>query len=166
MGNDHIDTVTITLPQMANKSGFGAAFTAILDTFDISYDINPTGGTSMTFSIPVPQDAPEREAYRKNRILPALKAMKKLTVHGELYEMQEDPEWAQDCAAISIIGNELISQSGILGRIAGVLGRHGIDIKAVAQDMKQGRVTFLIDSRQREKAERELHREFFGKKAT
>ncbi len=163
--NAHIDSITVTIPQMANKPGFGTAITAILDQYDISYDINPTGGTSMTFTVAVPQDESDRKAYRQDRIQRALNEMKKITVRGEIYEMREDPQWVEDArASISIIGNELKNQQGILARLATVLGRHGIDIKAVAQDEKQMRVTFLIDSRQRDVAVRELHREFFGKK--
>jgi len=161
--NPNVDSISITLPEMANRKGFGAAITGILAHYGLSYDINPTGGTSMSFSITLPPDEAEQKIFRNRHIKPALRALKKLTVGGESFRTHEIT-WIRnnDRTAISLIGNEISSHTTeIIGRMAIALSQKGILIRSIVQDEKARRITLLIDTNKREEAIRSLHTEFF-----
>jgi aspartate kinase len=156
ISNENIDSLTITIPQMANRKGFLREMSKIFADNDISIDGCFTEGTSVTFSIPLPQDSASREA-RRDKIRKIRRDLDCITVDGEIYQAQE-LKWTKDAlACISVIGNELADKPGILSEITGVLGAWGINIKAISHGEAQTRLTMLIDNTQRKEAIQRLH---------
>jgi len=154
----NIDAITITLPEMADKDGFLAAFSKIFAAHEVNIDQIGTAGTSITFSIPNPNDKADQEALR-TRIRKVMSDLKTVEVKGDIFTV-EDIEWNQTRASVSVIGSELKDRPGILGSLASTLGSLGISVKIVSQDEEQGRVTFLIDRKDRKKAVRLLHSKY------
>lgn len=153
--NPEIDTITVKLPSMANRPGFIQAISTIFGNNDINLDGVYTEGTSLTFSIPLPPDPAEREAYRV-KIRQVEHALQTITVKGEVYEAQI--EWRQETlGCISVVGNELADKPGILSVITGVFGAFGINIYSPAHATAQRRVSFLVNRTQLKRAVQLLH---------
>ncbi len=156
ISNPHVDTLTITIPEMANRKGFGAKIMGILSDHDLSMDGFFTEGTSVTFSIPLPPDESERDEHR-NRIREAMKELHDITVLDERYQAS-DLSWTKDSlACVSVVGNELANKPGVLSEISGVLGTYGINIKSISHGESQRRIMVLIDKNNRKKAIQLLH---------
>lgn len=154
----NIDAITITLPEMADKDGFLAAFSKVFASHEVNVDQIGTAGTSITFSIPNPNDKADQEALRI-RIRKVMSDLKTVEVKGDIFTI-EDIEWNQTRASVSVIGSELKDRPGILGSLSSTLGSFGISVKIVSQDEEQMRVTFLIDRKDLKKAVRLLHSKY------
>lgn len=157
VSNPHIDTITINIPEMADEDGFAAAITQIFAKYGVSMDGIFTEGTGISFSIPMPQDESDREAYR-NKLRDLLAEFKEIEVKGERYTVSETPRWDKGrFASISVIGKELHDQVGILANISGVFSAFGINIASVVHGTMQTRINYLIDQQDRARAVQLLH---------
>ena len=156
VSNPHVDALTITLPEMADKDGFAAAIIGKFSDFEVNLDQICTEGTSMTFSIPLPSDKADQEACRE-RIRKVKENLKVIEVKGERFTVQ-DIEWDKEkFASVSVIGKELRDRCGILGSISTTFGAFGINVYTVSHGKKQTRITYLIDQKDRKKAVQLLH---------
>ena len=154
--NPHIDTISINLPSMANKKGFMSSIADVLSIYNLSVDGIFSEGTSLSFSIPMAKDRSDREIQRHS-IRQALAELTTITVDQETYKTKET-KWSQDAmASISIVGNELTNNTGILSVITSVLAAYGIDIKSITHGQNQKRITVIIPSSQRTLAVQKLH---------
>lgn len=149
--NRYVDTLTFTIPEMADASGFGMVLMAAFAERDLSLDLICCEGTSITFSIHLPQDAADRQASRLH-IREIRDSCKTIKVKGESFDVQKI-EWDKEkFASLSFIGTELKDRPSVLGSISSTLGAFGINIYGVSHGKNQTRISFLIDQSNRKKA--------------
>ncbi|HEX8314022.1 MAG TPA: bifunctional aspartate kinase/homoserine dehydrogenase I, partial [Flavisolibacter sp.] len=67
----------------------------------------------------------------------------------------------QDLAIIALVGDNMKSHQGISGRMFGVLGRNGVNIRAIAQGSSERNISAVIMKDDIRKALNVLHEEFF-----
>ncbi len=149
--NPYVDALTFTIPEMADEPGFGSVLTAKFSEQGISLDLICCEGTSITFSIPLPQDAADRQTSRLH-IREIIDSCKTIEVKGERFDVQKI-EWDKEkFASLSFIGTELKDRPSVLGSISSTLGAFGINIYAVSHGKNQTRISYLIDQSNRKKA--------------
>jgi len=66
-----------------------------------------------------------------------------------------------DLAIIAIVGENMKSRSGLSGRTFSVIGRNGINIRAIAQGSSEKNISMVVSKRNLKKAMNVLHEEFF-----
>ncbi len=67
----------------------------------------------------------------------------------------------QDLAIIALVGDNMKSHPGISGKLFGVLGRNGINVRAIAQGSSERNISAVISTIDVKKAVNVLHEEFF-----
>ncbi len=67
----------------------------------------------------------------------------------------------KDLAIIALVGDNMKSHQGISGRMFGVLGRNGVNIRAIAQGSSERNISAVIVKDDIRKALNALHEEFF-----
>ncbi|MDH5596572.1 MAG: hypothetical protein OEY44_00585, partial [Candidatus Peregrinibacteria bacterium] len=164
VANPNVDTVSISLPEMANRHGFYAAITQVFAKHEIEIGDIPSSSTSMTISIPLPKDQTDREVKR-DAIRAALQELREVVVGDEKFRSGERRWRKGDLASLAVIGDELPNSTGILGEITSFLGAHGIDIKTITQDDFQRRIMILLSKEKYRQASQVLHRIFIEKDA-
>ncbi len=155
--NMNVDDITIDIPEMADEAGFIAAISAIFAKHGISIDGVFPEGTSVTFSIPLPEDESDRNVERE-KLQAVVNDLKTIEVNDEQYNVDDDDiELDQSRASLSVVGKEMHDRVGILANISGVFSAFGINITAVVHGRKQNRIHFLIDKQDCQRAEQLLH---------
>lgn len=67
----------------------------------------------------------------------------------------------KDLSIIALVGEQMKSHPGISGRMFGVLGRNGVNVRAIAQGSSERNISAVIATRDVRKAINLLHEEFF-----
>lgn len=155
VSNMYVDVITIDIPEMADEHGFAAAITDVFKKRGLSIDGIFTEGTSMTFSVPVPEREADRKVVRET-IRSAMNQLKIVEVNEEQYSVDE-LEWDKSRASISVIGVEMHDRVGMLANISGVFSAFGINVTAVVHGAKQTRIHYLVDKKDLKRAEQLLH---------
>lgn len=84
------------------------------------------------------------------------------TFRAELTEGSLLPVNAEsDLAIIALVGNSMVNLPGISGRMFGVLGRNGVNIRAIAQGSSERNISTVIEKHDLKKSLNALHEEFF-----
>ena len=67
----------------------------------------------------------------------------------------------KDLSIIALVGEQMRNHPGVSGKMFGVLGRNGINVRAIAQGSSEKNITAVIASQNVRKAINVLHEEFF-----
>src|SRR5205085_3003973 len=67
----------------------------------------------------------------------------------------------KDLAIVALVGDNMKSHPGISGKMFGVLGRNGVNIRAIAQGSSEKNISAVISTHDVKKAINVLHEEFF-----
>ena len=67
----------------------------------------------------------------------------------------------KDLSIIALVGEQMRNHPGVSGKMFGVLGRNGINVRAIAQGSSEKNITAVIASTDVKKAINVLHEEFF-----
>ncbi len=67
----------------------------------------------------------------------------------------------KDLSIIALVGEQMRNHPGVSGKMFGVLGRNGINVRAIAQGSSEKNITAVIASQDVRKAINVLHEEFF-----
>ncbi|HEX2606872.1 MAG TPA: ACT domain-containing protein, partial [Flavisolibacter sp.] len=67
----------------------------------------------------------------------------------------------KDLAIVALVGDNMKNHQGISGRMFGVLGRNGVNIRAIAQGSSEKNISAVISKDDTRKALNALHEEFF-----
>ncbi len=67
----------------------------------------------------------------------------------------------KDLSIIALVGEQMKNHPGVSGKMFGVLGRNGINVRAIAQGSSEKNITAVIASADVKKAINVLHEEFF-----
>jgi aspartokinase/homoserine dehydrogenase 1 len=68
----------------------------------------------------------------------------------------------EDSSIVTVVGEAMRRQPGTAGRVFGVLGNHGINIRAIAQGSSELSISFAVGRDQRTSALRAIHDVFFA----
>lgn len=153
--NPRIHAITINLAQMADQDGFAAAISERFAEEGLSVDQIGTDGTSMTFTTALPKDKADQEEC-KRKIRRIKRELSVIDINGDRYEIK-DFKWHKDKATVSVTGNELINNPGVLGSIHSTLTASGIKVHLVSHSILQKRFSFLIDPEKCKDAVRLIH---------
>jgi len=75
----------------------------------------------------------------------------------QLTSLDEKPNQA----IVAIVGDEMKGHPGVSGKVFGALGRHNINITAIAQGASERNISFVIDAAQQARALNIIHQAFF-----
>jgi aspartokinase/homoserine dehydrogenase 1 len=78
------------------------------------------------------------------------------TKHIQNLRVQEDLE------IVAVIGEHMKGRPGISGRLFGALGRHQVNILAIAQGSSEMNISFVVEGAERERVLNIVHDAFFG----
>ena len=67
----------------------------------------------------------------------------------------------KDLSIVALVGDNMKSHPGISGKMFGVLGRNGVNVRAIAQGSSERNISAVIATRDVKKAINVLHEEFF-----
>ncbi|HVY76162.1 MAG TPA: bifunctional aspartate kinase/homoserine dehydrogenase I, partial [Puia sp.] len=67
----------------------------------------------------------------------------------------------KELAIVALVGDNMKSHPGISGKLFGVLGRNGINVRAIAQGSSERNISAVVATRDVKKAVNVLHEEFF-----
>lgn len=66
-----------------------------------------------------------------------------------------------DQAIVAVVGDEMKGHPGVSGKVFGALGRHNINITAIAQGASERNISFVVDTAQQVRALNIIHQTFF-----
>ena len=64
-------------------------------------------------------------------------------------------------SVLAAVGEEMARRPGIAGRLFGVLGRHGVNVRAIAQGSSELNVSFVVEEKDESRAVAAIHGAFF-----
>ncbi len=67
----------------------------------------------------------------------------------------------EELAIVALVGDKMKNHPGISGKLFGVLGRNGINVRAIAQGSSERNISAVISTKDVKKAVNVLHEEFF-----
>src|SRR5204863_7818380 len=67
-------------------------------------------------------------------------------------------------AIIAVVGEGMKGRPDVAGKVFGALGRHNINISAIAQGASERNISCVVDSRQQSRALNVIHQGFFEKR--
>ena len=76
---------------------------------------------------------------------------------GVVYPIKSE----RDFSVVALVGNSMVNQPGISGRMFGALGRNGINVRAIAQGSSERNISTVISTTDLRKALNVLHESFF-----
>lgn len=155
------DLITFSCPDMVSQSGFLEKLSAAFTEHHINVADPLSAGAKISFSIPLPGDKSALNKLRQS-LQEICEEFKVVDINGESYSMQID--WLQGTYGnVSVIGNELKNQSGILSEITGVLAAYNINVEGVTHETSQGKISFYVHERLRVRAVQKLHAYFIDR---
>ena len=78
----------------------------------------------------------------------------------DLTSLDEKP----DQAVVAVVGDEMKGHPGVSGRVFGALGRHHINITAIAQGASERNISCVIEASQQRRALNVIHQTFFERR--
>jgi aspartokinase/homoserine dehydrogenase 1 len=75
----------------------------------------------------------------------------------QLTSLDEKPNQA----IVAVVGDEMKGHPGVSGKVFGALGRHNINITAIAQGASERNISFVVDASQQAQALNIIHQAFF-----
>jgi aspartokinase/homoserine dehydrogenase 1 len=78
----------------------------------------------------------------------------------DLTSLDEKP----DQAVVAVVGDEMKGHPGVSGRVFGALGRHNINITAIAQGASERNISCVIEASQQRRALNVIHQTFFERR--
>jgi len=100
-------------------------------------------------------------ALTPQSVRPALRAIEKTFELERRVGLMDDPTLEENCAIVAVVGEGMKDQPGIAGKVFGVLGEHGISIRAIAQGSSELNISFVVRQEDAHDAVRAIHAAFF-----
>lgn len=101
-------------------------------------------------------------ALAPRSVRPALRALDKAFELERRAGLMDAPQVEEDCSIVAVVGEGMKDLPGIAGKVFGVLGEHGISVRAIAQGSSELNISFVIRREDVHQAVRTLHEAFFG----
>jgi aspartate kinase len=100
-------------------------------------------------------------ALTPQSVRPALRAVEKAFELERRVGLMDDPTVEEECSIVAVVGEGMKDQPGIAGKVFGVLGEHGISIRAIAQGSSELNISFVVRREDANDAVRAIHAAFF-----
>ena len=84
----------------------------------------------------------------------------RLELHHKLTSLDEKPEQT----IIAVVGDQMKGHPGVSGKMFGALGRHNINISAIAQGASERNISCVVDTAQQSRALNIIHGAFFERR--
>jgi aspartokinase/homoserine dehydrogenase 1 len=84
----------------------------------------------------------------------------RLELHHKLTSLQQKP----DQTIIAVVGDQMKGHPGVSGKMFGALGRHNINISAIAQGASERNISCVVDTAQQSRALNIIHAAFFERR--
>src|SRR3989440_1082384 len=84
----------------------------------------------------------------------------RLELHHKLTSLDEKP----DQTIIAVVGDQMKGHPGVSGKMFGALGRHNINISAIAQGASERNISCVVDTAQQSRALNIIHGAFFERR--
>src|SRR4030095_6133189 len=81
----------------------------------------------------------------------------RLEFHHGLTTLDQKP----DQAIIAVVGEGMKARPGVAGKVFGALGRHNINISAIAQGASERNISCVVDASQQSRVLNVIHQGFF-----
>src|SRR5207253_2777288 len=81
-------------------------------------------------------------------------------LHHKLTSLDEKPNQA----IVAVVGDQMKGHPGVSGKMFGALGRHNINISAIAQGASERNISCVIDTAQQARALNIIHQAFFERR--
>jgi aspartate kinase len=102
-------------------------------------------------------------AVRETEAMAATKAVRqefRFELQHKLTSLDEKPNQA----IVAVVGDDMKGHPGVSGKMFGVLGRHNINISAIAQGASERNISCVIDGAQQSRALNIIHQAFFERR--
>lgn len=138
-------------PGMIGIPGFSKRLFAALAAEGISVVLITQASSEFSICVAI-SDADETKAIRV-----VSESFRTELTDGSLLPVKAEGE----LAIIALVGNSMVNLPGISGRMFGVLGRNGVNIRAIAQGSSERNISAVIAKQDLKKSLNALHEEFF-----
>ncbi len=101
-------------------------------------------------------------ALAPRSVRPGLRAIERAFTLERRAGLMDEPSVEEDCSIVAVVGAGMKDMPGIAGKVFGVLGEHGISIRAIAQGSSELNISFVVRRDDVHEAVRVLHQAFFG----
>lgn len=146
-----INLINIQGTALVGNTNFSGRLFALLSRYEINIVLITQASSEHSITLAVaPEDADKTEAILTREFEMELMANK-----------IDPPEVVRELAVVAIVGEQMKSTVGISGRFFNALGRHEINVAAIAQGSSEYNVSTVISKRELSKALNVVHDEFF-----
>ena len=103
--------------------------------------------------------------FRQDQMRAALESLRAELAREIQTKHIQDLRVRDDLEIVAVIGEHMKGRPGISGRLFGALGRHDVNILAIAQGSSEMNISFVVEGSERERVLNIVHDAFFGEGA-
>lgn len=148
---NHINLITLSGSGMVGISGFAARLFSCLANQKINVSLITQSSSEHSMSVAVNEDDCDKACNVIEDEFAAEIAMNHV----------DKPKLELDLSIIAIVGEDMGYTPGISGKVFGVLGKNGLNIRAMAQGGNELNITFMVRTVDVKKALNVIHEKFF-----
>ncbi|WP_372645196.1 bifunctional aspartate kinase/homoserine dehydrogenase I, partial [Ancylomarina sp.] len=148
---NHINLITLSGSGMVGISGFAARLFSCLANQKINVSLITQSSSEHSMSVAVHEDDCDKACNVIEDEFAAEIAMNHV----------DKPKLELDLSIIAIVGEDMGYTPGISGKVFGVLGKNGLNIRAMAQGGNELNITFMVRTVDVKKALNVIHEKFF-----
>jgi aspartokinase/homoserine dehydrogenase 1 len=100
--------------------------------------------------------------FRQEQMPAALDGLKRELAREIEAKQIQDFKCQENLEIVAVIGENMKGRPGISGRLFGALGRHKVNVLAIAQGSSEMNISFVVEGRERERVLNIVHQAFFG----
>ncbi|MCZ4695187.1 bifunctional aspartate kinase/homoserine dehydrogenase I [Ancylomarina euxinus] len=148
---NHINLITLSGSGMVGISGFAARLFACLANQKINVSLITQSSSEHSMSVAVHED----DCPKACNIIEDEFAVEIAMNHVD------KPKLELDLSIIAVVGEDMGYTPGISGKVFGILGKNGLNIRAMAQGGNELNITFMVRTTDVKKALNVIHEKFF-----
>jgi len=148
---NNINLITLSGSGMVGISGFAARLFSCLANQKINVSLITQSSSEHSMSVAIHED----DSFR------ACEAIKDEFAAEIRMNQVENPKLEPDLSIIAVVGEDMGYTPGISGKVFGILGKNGLNIRATAQGGNELNITFMVRTADVRKALNVIHEGFF-----
>jgi aspartokinase/homoserine dehydrogenase 1 len=148
---NHINLFTLSGSGVIGISGFASRFFTSLAQSKINVVLITQASSEHSISVGIHKDDTEQAVE-------VLRDEFEMEINMNLVN---EPEVEEDLSIVAVVGEDMGFTPGISGKVFSVLGKNGVNIRAMAQGGNEMNLTFMVPTRDIKKVLNVIHEEFF-----
>jgi len=148
---NNINLFTLSGSGMVGISGFASRFFTCLALSKINVVLITQASSEHSISVGIHKDDSEQ----------AIEAVRDEFAMEIKMNLVNDPGVEEDLSIVAIVGEDMGFTPGISGKVFSVLGKNGVNIRAMAQGGNEMNLTFMVPTKDIKKVLNVIHEEFF-----